>query len=1000
MDPLITQGQTATAADGTVFAHRTTTTARVEWAEAMAGAAAVSAGRSAATTRATAPNPQEEDNIHSAASAADIDTNVGAELADVNPTGSAGSEDADGTVAMAEPDAAITVTVPSRQQTLSGIARNTGSSSSLSVEASVTAVPSVPSAPVPVKGATDDAAAPIVLNAPVPPTTAADDAAAPTVPSAPKPLKAAPDPVPRSGLSQQARTQAKPEMGQGLQTVKNDNEGKWRGSDKTAASSISNAPLARRTATATMPQPVAAVVSLSSAAGVAIPSLIVSGAVVTPAPQPPHTSLTVPVGSPSIIDTSVISAPELLTSASPTAPSGPALSAKASSDKVSVTAVDAYVPEVAVSPGGPSTPGDDVGIAEPALPHVRTGGGVTAASSSVPQSRTSQPMADANSLANKKPAVRVHRGNLAVDTTASSSAQTRITQPTAVAMPSPGAPVVRAPNKPQFAARETAPLAPIAATTSGIKPNDAITLPASAPITSVGPFPSLSGGPAPMQPAPAKAAEQAEIPSAATPSALPAPLIVSGPGTELNPRSAAELSRADTATTDSAHVAPLATAPNTTSTAAPQMPTSAVVAVTSAPVSLTATAVGATHDPATPTGLQVGRDTTPTSEATSLALVAPHATASPSIAVSRHNTATTDPASPQASQDVLATAQTPNTGLAPVRSLGALTQQPNVEPQDVDGAGEPATLVAASATGKASTTTGSSTLLPTAGVASATSVPLLTAAASAVPPAAIPPLQGPAAKAATTNRATDAAPSRGGPTRSAPSGTVAIAQSQGSQTAPVTNIPVTNIPVSTNLLMTAAITTAAVTPARWTSTDTSTSTSGPTLAGLSPLTGFAAGALSSATTGAPVTGSTATATAPGYVPATPDAMAASIVAMYRSGQSSLVLRLDPPGLGPVSVHVALGTNSDVNVLFVPAVAQTAHLLQAGLVDLRHAMAASGLTLGQAQIGGGAGGGAGGRTSDSNSQTPSKTASRLAATAAIPSQASLPETATRGVRAIA
>jgi flagellar hook-length control protein FliK len=121
--------------------------------------------------------------------------------------------------------------------------------------------------------------------------------------------------------------------------------------------------------------------------------------------------------------------------------------------------------------------------------------------------------------------------------------------------------------------------------------------------------------------------------------------------------------------------------------------------------------------------------------------------------------------------------------------------------------------------------------------------------------------------------------------------------------------------------------------------------------------------------------------------------------MYRSGQSSLVLRLDPPGLGAVSVHLALGGNADVNVLFVPAVAQTAHLLQTSLPDLRQAMATSGLTLGQAQIGGGASGGGGG-TSGSNSGTQSGTARRIATAAATPAELASSESTIRRARAIA
>jgi flagellar hook-length control protein FliK len=150
--------------------------------------------------------------------------------------------------------------------------------------------------------------------------------------------------------------------------------------------------------------------------------------------------------------------------------------------------------------------------------------------------------------------------------------------------------------------------------------------------------------------------------------------------------------------------------------------------------------------------------------------------------------------------------------------------------------------------------------------------------------------------------------------------------------------------------------------------------------------------------GSPPTG---VATPLGHTPATPDAMAASIVAMYRSGQSSLVLRLDPPGLGTVSVHLALGGNADVNVLFVPAVAQTAHLLQTGLGDLRQAMAASGLTLGQAMIGGGgAGGGSAGGGTSANQGRHSGTTVRTAMAVAPTSETAPPETAARGARAIA
>ena len=173
---------------------------------------------------------------------------------------------------------------------------------------------------------------------------------------------------------------------------------------------------------------------------------------------------------------------------------------------------------------------------------------------------------------------------------------------------------------------------------------------------------------------------------------------------------------------------------------------------------------------------------------------------------------------------------------------------------------------------------------------------------------------------------------------------------------------------------------------------------------LLPALGNAAGvSASSVAGGSPTAVPAAAPTLLGYTPATPDGMAASIVAMYRSGQSSLVLRLDPPGLGTVSVHVALAGNANVNVLFVPAVPQTAHLLQTGLGDLRQAMAASGLILGQAQIGGGASGGAGGGgagTSGSNPEPRPGTTGPVAAAAATPAEPARPETANRGARAIA
>ncbi|WP_205619780.1 flagellar hook-length control protein FliK [Acidocella sp. MX-AZ02] len=81
------------------------------------------------------------------------------------------------------------------------------------------------------------------------------------------------------------------------------------------------------------------------------------------------------------------------------------------------------------------------------------------------------------------------------------------------------------------------------------------------------------------------------------------------------------------------------------------------------------------------------------------------------------------------------------------------------------------------------------------------------------------------------------------------------------------------------------------------------------------------------------------------------ALAATVTALHQAGQSGAVLRLDPPGLGHLSVQVGLGAQGQVNLLFVPSTADAAQALQSALPGLSGAMAQSGLTLGQAQVGG-------------------------------------------------
>ncbi|MBU6418115.1 MAG: flagellar hook-length control protein FliK [Proteobacteria bacterium] len=83
----------------------------------------------------------------------------------------------------------------------------------------------------------------------------------------------------------------------------------------------------------------------------------------------------------------------------------------------------------------------------------------------------------------------------------------------------------------------------------------------------------------------------------------------------------------------------------------------------------------------------------------------------------------------------------------------------------------------------------------------------------------------------------------------------------------------------------------------------------------------------------------------------PAALAATVTALHQSGQSGTVLRLDPPGLGHLSVQVRFSTQGQVNVLFVPSTADAAQAIQASLPGLGAAMAQSGLSLGQAQVGG-------------------------------------------------
>jgi flagellar hook-length control protein FliK len=136
------------------------------------------------------------------------------------------------------------------------------------------------------------------------------------------------------------------------------------------------------------------------------------------------------------------------------------------------------------------------------------------------------------------------------------------------------------------------------------------------------------------------------------------------------------------------------------------------------------------------------------------------------------------------------------------------------------------------------------------------------------------------------------------------------------------------------------------------------------------------------------------------VPATATALAASVMAMSQSGQSTAVLRLDPPGLGSLSIHIALTANATVNVVFVPSVPQTAQLIHSALPDLHHAMASAGLSLGETQVGGGAGGNPNGQARNQTGDGSRFAQTTMLSRATSGADPALAKDALRGARAVA
>ena len=111
--------------------------------------------------------------------------------------------------------------------------------------------------------------------------------------------------------------------------------------------------------------------------------------------------------------------------------------------------------------------------------------------------------------------------------------------------------------------------------------------------------------------------------------------------------------------------------------------------------------------------------------------------------------------------------------------------------------------------------------------------------------------------------------------------------------------------------------------------------------------------LGSPTSTAPTSASPALSATPGTDAANNNgaALAATVTALHQAGQTSTIMRLDPPGLGHLSVQVGMTPQGQINVLFVPSSADAAQALQASLTHFNQAIIQSGLALGQSQVGG-------------------------------------------------
>ena len=961
MDPLLRQGSTTAAGHVTAHAHRLPTTASAEWAEAMSGAEAPQGqrtGNPAPTAQSIPIVGREHASIASGdeAPVADAGTGAAAEVSGtIAATADAGSGNADIQTPAEADDATSPLILPS-QQPMSGVAAKDASSASS-------------------RGATG--------------AFQSGKIALPAAGLSPKD-----DAAPRTALVPQTALPARSDADQAPGPLGRSHTANRQSAAKDAVPSAKTGATGRKTMTARMQQ--------ASAAGTPAPQPA-AAAMVVPAVQPQHAPLEQPAASPTVTVLAAISAPAGLLTQSIAGSSATAGTGGTMTTPPADNAGASPFPAATSSTGGDHPP--------QSAPTVMSGSGdAMTATVSAAAPTLSDNAADLSSTAATSPAPATTSGV--------SSA------PTAPASAAARPPTLGAARRGNLAAIEPQPRVvggghPVA-TTQAARPSEAWA-------ESRG---SASFGTPSQSPSPAAGMDR------------PLGLVQSVSTLEPHKRALPTAEQPG----PSAEPPAIASAPSPPGTAPPAR--SAGVSPSVAAADVTSSQAPATGQAGARAGAD--RDDRSTAQAPTensfATVVAPLPSAAPT---SRPGTTTAPalqpddatvhaaaPSTSPAPEHIITASAAPLPEHAPGNAAGHPTPANTTDAPPALGNGSPALIPA---NGAQAETGGASSQQAIATLAVAVDAGTIIAAVSAPFADASTP---PASAGTFRPEPQGTGPQGTGPQGTGPQGTgpqsavplsiettgvtassvAAKTVASGSATAPTKGLadpprtPAATasppLPGATSSLTSTPVVSKAalagtVTPGSASSTGAPAVTGVVVAATLPPAIGATAGALASGAAtsagGGPIMSAATTATPHASVPATPDAMAASIIAMCRSGQSSLVLRLDPPGLGTVSVHLALGGNSNVNVLFVPAIAQTAHLLQSGLGDLRQAMATSGLTLGQVQIGGGASGGAGGGASGGNPQPQPGTTSRV--TAAAPAEPALAdptlaETAIRGARAVA